>query len=1057
VTARRAPLSLAQKRLWLLEQLEPESRAYHMRAAFRVLGEVDVRRLELAVGEVVARHEPLRTTFASENGESVQRIHEGAEHGVVLENLARVPPEEREAELQRRMIREVRRPFDLEAGPLMRLVLYRLDAREHALLVVVHHLVSDGWSMGIFARELLEVYAALAEGRPSRLPALPLTYSRHAARQHAELASGALDDQLAWWKQRLSGAPASTELPADRPRPAAQGHRGGVVTGRLPEVEAAALDTLARTEGATPFMVLLAALAVVVHRSGAGTDLVLGTPIANRNREDVEDLIGLFVNTLALRLDLGGDPSFCELIRRARTAAVEAFDRQDLPFERLVEELRPPRDPSRTPLFQIMLLVQNVPFPALERAGVRLEYLEVECGTARFDLSLFVRRDGRDLALLADYDADLFDAATMTRLLDRLRRVLRCGCIDPDARVSALEMLVADELRLLEDSCRTEAEYPERTLPDLFEEQVRRTPDALALVDGEERWTFAELNARANGLAHRLRGEGVVRGDVVAVLRERSASAVLAMLGVMKAGAAWLPVDPAHPAERVTFLLRDASPRVVLRADDGLSSAEPATDPPRSITPDDPAWVLYTSGSTGAPKGVVGLHRGAVNRIVWGWRAQPFRAGEVTCHKTPLGFVDAVQEVMGPLLAGIPVVIARDETARDPRALVELLARHAVTRLIVVPSLLRALLDLPVDLRAELPALALVISSGERLPADLIDGFQRRLRGARLVNLYGSSEVSADVTAWEAGAGGGSGDALIGRPIANTRVHVLDEHGRRAPIGVPGEIAVGGAGLARGYLGRPELTAQRFVPDPFAARPGERLYLTGDRGRIRADGNLEYLGRSDDQVKVRGVRIEPGETEAALLEHPAVREVVVGARERRPGDPDLVAWFVTDRDPAPAAEELRAFLAAKLPAFLVPSIFVRIAEMPRTSSGKAARAKLELPQALGSSASGGAPSTPFEELLAEIWREEIGVSTVRTSDNFYDVGGHSLLAVRVVEKLRERCGVRVPPRDLLLQTLGQLARRCEERERETAASAPTIGRRLLGAARRFAGRGGGDA
>jgi amino acid adenylation domain-containing protein len=1056
VTARRAPLSLAQRRLWLLEQLEPESRAYHMRAAFRVHGEIDVHRLERSVAEVVKRHEPLRTTFASEGGDPAQVIHETVEHRLVLDRLAGVSPADREAGLQRRMTREVRRPFDLVAGPLMRLVLYGVDAREHVLLIVVHHLVSDGWSMGVFARELVEAYAALSEGRPVPLHRPALTYSAHAARQQAEVESGALDGQLSWWREQLAGAPASTELPPDRPRPASQGHRAGVVTARLPAAEVDALDRLARSEGATPFMVLLAALAVVVHRHTGADDLVFGTPIANRNRADVEDLVGFFVNTLALRIDVSGDPTFRELIARVRAMAVGAFDRQDLPFERLVEELRPPRDPSRTPLFQLMLLVQNTPLPVPEGGGLRLEYLEVECGTARFDLSLFVRRDRGELALLADYDADLFDGATIERLLARFRRVLESACADPEGRVGDVDLLGPDERRLLDEVNRTEADYPDATLPGLFEAQAARTPGAPAVVDGEELLTFAELNARANRLAHRLRREGVAGGDIVAVRCERSAGAVTAMLATMKAGAAWLPVDPSYPVERIEFMLRDAKPRVVLGDDAEDPTGEPATDPPRTTTPDDVAWVLYTSGSTGTPKGVLGLHRGAVNRIVWGWRAHPFRPGEVACHKTPLGFVDSVQEVLGPLLAGVPVVVARDDTAHDPRALVELMARHSVSRLVVVPSLLRVLLDLPGDLRAKLPALALVISSGERLTADLIDGFQRRLPGVRLINLYGSSEVSADVTAWDATARGGTGDALLGKPIANTRIHVLDERGRPAPLGVPGDIVVGGAGLARGYLGRPELTAERFIADPFARRPAERIYRTGDRGRIRADGNLEYLGRSDHQLKIRGVRIEPGETEAALLEHPAVRDVVVGARERRPGDPDLVAWFVTDRDPAPTSEELRAFLAAKLPAFLVPTLFVGVVDVPRTPSGKADRAKLTLPEAAAGSAAGDLPRTPFEQLLAEIWRNEIGIASVHTADNFYDVGGHSLLAVRVVEKLRERSGIRLQPRDLLLQTLGQVARRCEERERELSANAPTFGERLLGAARRLAGRGGGD-
>jgi amino acid adenylation domain-containing protein len=1048
----------------LLEQLEPESRAYHMRAAYRVKGEVVLERLERAVAVVVRRHEPLRANVVAAGGEPFQVIHEARAHPVAVEDLSALcrplAPAGRDEELQRRMVAEVRRPFDLAEGPLMRLVLYRLAEREHALLVVMHHIVSDGWSMGIFVGELLEAYAALGEGRPTRLADPGLSYTEHARRQQAAIERGAFRNQLGWWKARLDGAPPALDLPTDRPRPASQGYRGGVRTATMPVELTGAIERLARASGATPFMTLLAALAAVLQRYTDSTDLTIGTAIAGRNRADVEALIGFFVNTLPLRIDLSGDPTFGQLLARVRQTAIEAFDHQDLPFERLVEELRPARDPSRPPIVQVMLIVQNAPTPVLEQGGLRLEYLEVEWGSARFDLTLFARPDAGRWRLLADYDADLFDGATIDRLLDHVGRVLDRASTQPDRPVTELDLVTPEETRLLDGWNRTDVEYPRATVPDLFEARAARAPAAPAIEDGPSTLTAGELNRRANRLAHRLRKAGVAERDVVAVLRDRSAASVVALLAVMKAGAAYLPIDPRYPEERVAFLLRHSGARAVVtsaalapslpadtppvtRDDASDLGDEPDTDPPRTTTPEDAAYLLYTSGSTGEPKGVAGPHRGAVNRIAWEWRAYPASADEVCLHRTSIAFVDSVQEVFGPLLAGVPLVIARDEVAADPRALIDLVTTHRVTRLVVVPSLLRALVEIGPDARAVPASLRLVITSGERLPADLAAAFRARWPGATLLNLYGSSEVAGDVTAWDATGDRGPAAPPIGRPIANTRIYVVDRRGRRAPIGVPGEVVVGGAGVARGYVGRSDLTAERFVPDDLGAAPGGVLFRTGDRGRFRPDGTLEYLGRLDRQIKIRGVRIEPAETEAALRDHPAVRDAAVGPWERRPGDAELAAWFVAAGEPAPPAAELRAFLAAKLPAFLVPSRFVPVAAIPRTASGKVDGTRLAVSEpALGHpTPAGGEPRTPAEILLAEIWREEIGCDPVRTGDNFYDLGGHSLLAVRVVEKVRRRAGCRLEPRELLLQTMGQVARRCEELQ-------PALARRAAGAGER---------
>ena len=1036
--ARRTPcpLSFAQQRLWLLDQMQPDTPVYTIAKALRLDGPLDVAALRRALDAVVERHEVLRTTFALDNGIPVQVIADGRPAELAVMDLRDRPAADRELEASRRLEQEARRPYDLSRDAMLRALVLRLGDRDSALLLTMHHIASDGWSMGILARELSTLYDAHVTGRSPRLPELPLQYADYAVWQRQWLQGARLEGQLGYWTERLAGAPALLELPGDRTRPPIQSHRGARHTTFLPASLSEALKALSRREGATFFMTLLAAFQALLYRYTGQDDLVVGSPIANRDRLEIEGLIGFFVNTLVLRADLSGDPTFRELLARVRAAAPGAYTHQNLPFERLVEELQPARTLSSTPLFQVMFVLQNAPTAALELPGLTTTPLELDSGTAMFDLTLYTEDTAAGLRATLEYSTDLFDAATTSRMLGHWRRLLEGVAADPDARVSALPLLTDPEReQLLVSWNATRAEYPADTgLSALFEQQVERTPEALALICAGERVSFRELNRRANRLAHRLRTLGVGLETPVGLYMPRSIEAVAALLAVLKAGGAYLPLDPTYPRERLQLILDDARPpvllatrrlvpdlpghgaRVVCLEDAEEEALDPAgEDNPVGLTnADSVAYILYTSGSTGRPKGVLGLHRGAVNRLAWMWRAFPFTAGEVCPQKTSLNFVDSVWELFGPMLRGIPTVILPDDAVQDPQALVSTLAAHRVTRIVLVPSLLRVLLDAVVELGSRLPALRIWISSGEALPKDLAERFLDRVPHGLLLNLYGASEASADSTWHDVRSSRDLPFVPIGRPIANTEVYVLDRHRQPVPVGVPGELFLGGVGLARGYLDRPELTAERFIPHPFRLEPGARLYRTGDLARFRPDGTLQHLGRLDHQVKLRGFRIELGEIESVLAGHPAVHQAAVLLREDRPGDGQLVAYAASSGTPAPVAGDLRRFLRDRLPAYMVPSAFVVLPRLPLAPNGKLDRKALPSPGPVPVDAHdpAAAPATPTERLLAEIWRDLLGTPNIRVTDNFFDLGGHSLLAIQVLAQIQSALGLDLPVRVL---------------------------------------------
>jgi len=1045
------PLSFGQQRLWFLDRLEPESAVYNIARAVHLRGALQVEALRQALDAIVARHEALRTTFAAVDGVPLQRIGAPRAVDMTVIDLTAGPAAERSAALRRLLDEQARRPFDLARDLMLRATLFRLGEAEYALLLTTHHIASDGWSMSVLFRELTDLYAAFGRGAPSALPPLSIQYADYAVWQRQQLHGERLEAQLGYWRRRLAGAPAALELPTDRQRPTVQSLRGAHVSSLLPGPLVERLKEMSRREGVTLFMTLLAGFQALLHRYTGQEDILVGSPIAGRTRPELEGLIGFFVNTLVLRTDLSGEPTFRGLLARVRESALGAYGHQELPFEKLVEELQPERSSSYSPLCQVMFAFQNIPTSTLSLAGLTSSPLTVDTGTSKFDLTLSVETTEGGLTAMLEYNTDLFDAATMDRMLGHWRRLLEAAVLDPDERVSRLRLVTdAERQQLLVAWNDTGVEYPRRAcLHELFEAQVARTPDAVAVSGGGQSLTYRELNGLANRVAHVLRERGVGPDVLVGLCVERSPLMMQGLLGVLKAGGAYVPLDPAYPKDRLAFILADARPTVIvtqrrllgslpesatpivlcLDADGEATAAPSENNPASGATADSVAYVIYTSGSTGQPKGVLGLHRGAVNRFAWMWRTYPFTPADVCCQKTSLNFVDSVWEVLGPLLAGIPTHIVPDDVVGDPRRLVQCLADQRVSRIVLVPSLLRVLLDTDMDLARLLPGLTLWICSGEALSRELADRFRERMPHSVLLNLYGSSEVSADATWYDTRHLRDHLAVPVGRPIDNTQVYLLDRHLEPVPVGVSGELYVGGDGLARGYLDRPELTAEKFVANPFAIGPGARLYRTGDLARYHPDGTIEFLGRADHQVKIRGFRIELGEIEAALGSHPAVGESLVLTREDLPGEARLVAYLVPRSAPAPTSEELRRFLGEKLPHYMVPSVFVTLERLPLTPNGKVDRRTLPAPgQARPDSAAAfAAPRDPLAVQVTAIWETVLGVRGIGLRDNFFDLGGHSLLAVRLFARIEEGLGRRLPVATLFrAPTVEQLTRALRE-------------------------------
>ncbi|XXU81050.1 amino acid adenylation domain-containing protein [Sorangium sp. So ce1151] len=1022
----RLPLSLVQERLWFLEHLVAGAPVYHIAVAVRLSGALDRRALEQAVTALVARHEALRTSFPSVAGQPLQRIAPPAPVALPLEDLSALAEEEREPALQERLRSGAQRAFDLDEPPV-RWALLRMSEREHALALTCHHLIADGWSMNVLLRELSALYGALSAGRAPELAPLPLQPADHALWQRRSEPAAAREQELTYWRGRLKGPVPPLELPTDRPRPSVQTYAGAREELALPPELVARLAALGRGAGATLFTTVAAGLFALLHRYTGQRDVCVGTPVAARPRAALEGVVGCFLNTLALRVDLSGNPRVTELLARVRAAVTEGQAHQEVPFERVLEALSLERNLSHTPLFNVMLAMDPTPEQAPEMPGLSSSAQRVDTGTAQFDLALNLAADGQAARGAWEYNTDLFDRATVLRMTRHLVAILDGFVANPEARLGDLPMMdAAEREQLLTGWNATERAYPdERCVHELFEAQAERTPDAVAVIFDDRRLSYRELNQRANQLAHALRRRGVAPDGLVAIAAERSVEMVVGLLGILKAGGAYVPIDPEYPADRIAFMLEDAAAPVLLSqwpvasrlpahraevlcidADRAEIDREPTGNLAVPVSPDHLAYTIYTSGSTGRPKGAGNSHRGLLNRLQWMQERYGLTAEDRVLQKTPFSFDVSVWEFFWPLITGAALVVARPGDHRDGERLVELITRHSVSTLHFVPPMLQAFLETPGA--ASCRSLRKVLCSGEALPAELARRCFERLPDAELHNLYGPTEASIDVTAWACRPEDAS--VPIGHPIANTQIYLLDRHGQPVPVGVAGELHIGGVGLARGYHRRPALTAERFVPDPFGSAPGGRLYRTGDLARHRHDGAIEFLGRLDHQVKIRGLRVELGEIEARLLQHPHVHEAVVVARDEAHGGKRLVAYVAGRDGAAPEPEALRAWLAETLPAYMVPAPIVALDRLPLSPNGKVDRRALPAPEA---AALGHrpyvAPTTEAERILAEVWAEVLHRAQVGVEDNFFELGGDSIVTLQVIARAAQR-GLRLTPK-----------------------------------------------
>lgn len=1016
------PLSFSQQRLWFLDQFEPGSANYNIPRAYRICGPLDIGALRRAFNEIVRRHESLRTTFAMQGDAPVQVIAPTLELEIPLLET------NDEAMLHKLIMAEANRAFELQQGPLFRAQIIRLAPEDHALLFNQHHIISDGWSMGVFLRELNQLYAAFIKGEPSPLAEPRLQYADYAVWQQQQ--GEALAKQLDYWKQKLA-APPVLELTTDYPRPAVQRYRGAILSRHVAAPLAARLKQLAQQEQATLFMLLMAVFQTLFHRYSNQEDFTVGSPIAGRNHSELEDIIGFFVNTLVLRADLNGSPTFRQLLARVRETSLAAFSHQDVPFGKLVEELLPERDMSRNPLFQVMFVLQNTPHSELTLHGTQVEQIHIPVETEKFDLSLSVVETATGLTCTFSYSTDLFDTTTIERMAGHFLKLLQSVVSNPDQRVAELPLLSESEQEQLANWNNTDVDYHnDATIQQLIEQQVEKTPDAIALVFNEHKLSYRELNKRANQLAHHLISMGARPETLVGLCLERSLEMVIAILGVLKAGAAYVPLDPTHPAERLNDILNDAqmplllcsnntatkladtlAKKIVLDGNWPISADSADSKPAPYNTLSSAAYVIYTSGSTGKPKGVINHQAGICNRLLWMQQTFRLSGNDAVLQKTPYSFDVSVWELLWPLMTGARLVLAKPDGHKDPAYLAQIIDEQNITIIHFVPSMLQLFLDTP-EVEQHCCLLRYVICSGEALSPELVKRYYNRLN-TPLHNLYGPTEAAIDVTHWPCPQNTAIGTVPIGKPIANTYIHVLDAQLRPVPIGIAGELHIGGIQVAHGYLNRPKLTAERFIKDPFSDDSDARLYKTGDLARYLPDGNIEYLGRIDFQIKLRGFRIELGEIESLLRQQPAVNDAVVTLREDIPGDQCLVAYVIAESDAVPP-HALTSMLKAKLPEYMVPADIVFLEAFPLTTSGKIDRKSLPAPAhdrlRLGNEFT--APRTPYEKRIARIWGEIMTLENPGLHDNFFELGGHSLLATRVITRINRAFDTQLPLRNL---------------------------------------------
>jgi amino acid adenylation domain-containing protein/non-ribosomal peptide synthase protein (TIGR01720 family) len=1038
-------LSFAQQRLWFIGQFESGSSLYNLPTALRVKGELNVPILCQTLNEIVQRHESLRTSFVSVENQPVQVITPSLNITLPIVDLQGLSAAKKEAEVLRLIANEVQQPFNLAQAPLLRSTLLRLSGVEHIVMFTMHHIISDGWSMEILTKELAVVYEAFCNGQISPLPELPIQYADFAAWQRQWLTGAVLESQLDYWQKQLAGAPELLELPLDYPRPAVQSFQGATHCFELSPELSVALKILSQQEGTTLFMTLLAAFKTLLHRYTGTSDLVIGSPIANRNRREIEQLIGFFVNTLVLRTDLSGDPSFSELLRRVKEVALGAYAHQDVPFEQVVEKLQPQRSLSHSPLFQVMFVLQNAQNSDLQLSGLTLESLEVEQKTAMFDLTLTTTETASGLMGVIEYSTDLFAAKTIHSLAEHFQILLWGIIANPQQKLSRLPLLTeAEKRQLLIEWNDTQVDYPQdECIHHLFEAQVERTPDAIAIIGESQQLTYCQLNKQANQLAHYLQKQGVKPETLVGICLERSPLMFISILAILKAGGAYLPLDPNYPPERLNYILTDAKINLLLTqsplthqfsgrklicldTDGQVIATESSDNPLGTVQPSNLAYSIYTSGSTGTPKGVMLQHNSVVNFVTAAVAQYQITKSDRILQFASMSFDAAVEEIYPGLISGGTLVLRTEAMGYSLSLLLQQCRNYGITILDLPTAFWHSLVtELESNITLKLPeSIRLVIIGGEAVNPDQVAIWNQLVKkSCQLINTYGPTETTVVATSYKIPSQRDNLSSIpIGKPLPNLQTYILDHNLQPVPIGVWGELYIGGVGLARDYWKRPDLTAEKFIPDPFSGQPGARLYRTGDLVCYLPDGNLQFLGRVDNQVKIRGFRVELGEIESVLRQHLEIREALVLAGEKT-GRQHLVAYIVPTQEDAPLVLGLRQYLESKLPQYLIPSSFRLVKEFPLTPSGKIDR--LVLPQSVSLSGDAETPYqeaiTPIEQQLVNIWQEVLGLEQVGINDNFFELGGDSIISLQVISKANQ-VGLRLTPKQLFQhQTIAQLA------------------------------------
>lgn len=1025
--ASAVPLSFSQQRLWFLDQLEPNSPLYNIPTVLRLTGDLNVEALASSLNEIVERHEALRTTFPSVEGTPMQRVDIPRPVPFETIDLSGLPEDAQAREEQRRIQLEVRRPFDLTKDLMIRATLIRLDADQHTLVLVTHHIASDEWSLRVLFKELALIYEARLTGRDSALPELAIQYPDFALWQREWMEGGALEEQLSYWRKQLEGCVPNLELPSDRPRPAQRKHAGAHAHRTVPRETLEALKEFCRRENATMFMTLLGVLNGLLHRYTRQDDLLVGSPIAGRTREETEELIGFFVNTLVLRTQVNPSMTFRELVAQVRQTTLGAYANQDVPFEKLVETLHPDRSASSQPLVQVMFAVNSDFVEDQFLPGVRIEMEEVDTGTAKFDFTWVAQETRGGLALTVEYDTELFEHSTIERWLEHFENLLTRALANPDKPIPSHSLLGEAEFkRVVKDFNQTKTDYPrEASVARLFEEVAANRPNALAAAYGASTLSYGELNRRANQLAHRLRKAGATRGEPIALLMERSCEMIVAMLAVLKAGGAYVPLDPSYPKDRLAFMLKDAECRLLIAHGhllDLLPDAKPetialdrtfailngeeTTNLAEAPAPMDMAYIIYTSGSTGIPKGVCVTHRGIV-RLVRNTDYVSITPEDVVIQASNASFDAATFEIWGALLNGASMTGLAKEEWVNPAALRERMSQSRPTITFVTTALFN---QLAADAPGIFGSMKSVMFGGEACDPKAIASVLANKPPRNLLHAYGPTECTVFSTMHLVKeVPHGATTVPIGKPIANSAAYVLDPAGNPTPIGVPGELWLGGDGIALGYLKRPELTNARFAPDRFSGEAGGQLYKSGDLARFLPNGDIEFIGRLDDQVKIRGFRIELGEIEAALLKFAGVRKAAVLARQDTPGEKRLAAYIEWNAGAQQmSASDLKAELRRTLPDFMVPAAIVYLEKMPLTPNGKADRKALPAPEWSGPAKAFQAPENDAEKQIAKIWEQVLNVQPVGVTDNFFDLGGHSLLAVKLFAQIEKAFNAKLP-------------------------------------------------